>query len=143
MQSCVEKLLEISSPALCPPLHESRASSPRQSEIAALCKRKNGFYAFESALHVFPIGEEACRHTTAEQWNDVVRWKECFTGAADDVWCFAEDVFGEQFGFRGEEVVSFNPESGEVTTLADSLEDWACQILTDYEFLTGYPIAHA
>jgi hypothetical protein len=34
------------------------------------------------------------------------------------------------------------PESGEVTTLAGPLEDWACQILTDYEFLTGYPIAH-
>lgn len=142
MQSCIDKLLEICSAGLCPPLHEQRAGSARRSEFAALCRQKNGFYAFESALHVFPTGSDACGHTTAEQWNANGHWKDCYAAAADDIWCFAEDLFGGQFGFRGEQVVSFNPESAEVATLAGTLEEWACRLLTDYEFLTWYPVAH-
>ena len=37
---------------------------------------------------------------------------------ADDLWCFAEDVFGVQFAISGEVVVQFDPETGDRTTVA-------------------------
>lgn len=143
IEPCVSKLLEISGAALCPdrPASSWSLGTPRAAELLRLCDRRNGFYAFESALHVFPMGVE-CRHVTAERWNDREYWKYAYDGGADDVWCFAEDIFGEQFAIRGDAIVSFNPESAEVKHVADSVEDWACRLLVEYEYLTGYPIAH-
>jgi hypothetical protein len=60
----------------------------------------------------------------------------------DNITFFAEDVFGDQFGITNDAVVLFRSETGEVEAVAASVEDWACQILVDFENLTGYPVAH-
>jgi len=39
-------------------------------------------------------------------------------------------------------VVAFDPETGEATRVAGSLEGWARAVLDDHELLTGYPLAH-
>jgi hypothetical protein len=62
---------------------------------------------------------------------------------ADSPYFFAEDVFGGQFAILEEKIVKFDPETGEVSTMATSLEDWAEQILSDIDFQTGYPVARA
>lgn len=54
---------------------------------------------------------------------------------------FAEDIFGGQFAIKGDAIVSFEPETGEVTEIAGSIAGWARKILDDYEVITGYPIA--
>ena len=61
---------------------------------------------------------------------------------AEGLLFFAEDAFGGQFALRDEHVVTFDPETGEAQALASSIEDWADQLLADFEFLTGQPLAH-
>jgi hypothetical protein len=105
-----------------------------------LCNR-NGFYAFESALHVFPA-----RSTQIEigihEWNESLLWRSDYKTLIDGCVFFAEDVFGGQFCIFEEKVCTFDPETAEVAYLADDLEGWASIVLDDYEVLTGYPLAH-
>jgi len=111
------------------------------NELAGLLRERNGFYAFESALHVFPFGVWG-KGGTLNDWSMEQTWKHEYDGLADDMLCFAEDIFGDQFCLRGGEICRFDAETGEVKPIADSLERWAKCVLDDYELLTGYPLAH-
>lgn len=104
-----------------------------------LLSKKNGFYAFESALHVFPA---ASGSQGLDGWNSASGWRTDYHGLADGCFFFAEDAFGGQFCLFNGSVVSFDPETGERNPLASSIEEWAQHILDDYEVLTGYSLAH-
>ena len=112
-------------------------------ELRELLARCNGFLAFESALHVFPLTASRADVVTLEAWNAQDLWRNGYEGLADGLVFFAEDIFGGQFALSPHGVVSFNPETGEVAYVADSLESWASRILDDYELLTGFPLAHS
>lgn len=103
--------------------------------------RKNGFFAFESALEVFPIGECQVNYSFCE-WNRSENWRSHYHDLNPEGLCFAQDVFGTQF-LIADKIYSFDPETGQTTLFGESLEVWAEQILTDFEVLTGQPIAHA
>ncbi|MBT3161854.1 SMI1/KNR4 family protein [Streptomyces sp. Vc74B-19] len=103
--------------------------------------RINGFYAFEASLHVFPV-DSAGSSTDLEEWNAPQLWRDAYDGMAEGLFFFAEDIFGGQFAIKDEVIHSFDPETGESSPVAESLEGWAAEILSDYEFLTGYPVAH-
>jgi hypothetical protein len=142
MLTCVERLCQISTPSLCgirPAGQPLPDSIPR--DLAELVSRRNGFYAFESALHVFPHGS-GHEVMTFERWNALDGWRRDYGSGAEDLSFFAEDIFGDQFAIAPNGIVSFRSETGEVEKIADTVEEWACLILTDYEFLTGYPVAH-
>ncbi|HEY0141994.1 MAG TPA: SMI1/KNR4 family protein [Thermoanaerobaculia bacterium] len=143
MSSCLEKLIEIASVPQCsggPSSHE-HYSGDRFAELLHLCTRRNGFFAFESALHVFPVAS-FCSEQTFQSWNTLDTWKYAYGGLVDDIIFFAEDIFGDQFGISDDAVVLFRSETGEVEPLAASLEEWASQVLVDFENLTGYWVAH-
>jgi hypothetical protein len=143
VQTCVNKLIEISSAAIChgsASIADSDAMGLR-SDIVNMLAAKNGFYAFKAALHVFP----RCNHDSHENlghWNDFENWKSAYGELLGSATCFAQDVFGEQFATLGADIVGFNPESGAIRPLASTIEDWACRILADYETMTGYPFAN-
>lgn len=101
---------------------------------------KNGFYAFESALHVFPIGA-APPVLDLDSWNSLGLWKETYADLAEGILFFAEDVFGNQFCIRNDVVGSFDAETGSFQRLADGLDGWAKAILECYELHTGYSLA--
>jgi hypothetical protein len=110
-------------------------------ELADFLARKNGFYSFESALHVFP----ACRERGVmdlEQWNDPTLWIEHYDDMARGIVFFAEGIFADQFGIRGREIVRFKAETGLSEPVAGSLEEWANLILEDYAYQSGWPFAH-
>jgi hypothetical protein len=113
---------------------------PRGLDLLHLLERRNGFYAFESALHVFGGGDAVGRGLG--EWNGEQLWGHAYGPLAEGYFFFAEDVFGGQFAIRGEGIVQFDPETGDATGLAATLEDWAQAILDDYEVLTGHPLAH-
>ncbi|WP_163505153.1 SMI1/KNR4 family protein [Fodinicola acaciae] len=113
-----------------------RAGIKLKFELLALA---NGFYAFESALHVFPSGLGG-DHINIETWNGPDLWRGLFQGMADHILFFAEDIFGEQFGIKNNKICSFNPETGETEEIASSLEEWAESILADYNMMTGYSL---
>ncbi|MFD6345148.1 SMI1/KNR4 family protein [Streptomyces roseolus] len=138
------KLLSLSGEALLknPPAPETAFPGPVGEELAALLSERNGFYAFESALHVLPSGGGAGEPMTLEAWNAAGGWRRAYGSMDPGLLFFAEDVFGLQFGTDGRKVFSFNPESAETKRIASSLDEWARQVVEDYSYMTGYPIAH-
>jgi hypothetical protein len=103
-----------------------------------LLRLKNGCYAFEASLHILPAGGE--RGLAA--WNAPELWIDAYGDLAEGCLFFAEDLFGGQFCLYQGQVCAFDPETAELEALADDLEEWAGEILEDYEVLTGHPLAH-
>lgn len=143
----IQQLLDLGGPPLLPGCwqHASRklAADSRvgASELCDLLSVKNGFYGFEAALLVRPIGHSGVPLGIRE-WNVPGLWKCEYGGSLDDALCFAEDVFGVQFALSREGIVAIDPETGQLEQLASTLEEWAGAILTDCNYRTGYPLAH-
>jgi hypothetical protein len=139
----LKKLIDLSGPPLsdAPPRRKLQSLGKREKELYELLRIKNGFYAFESALHVFPSGPAKNAAITLEKWNDASTWKSCFEGLGDGPF-FAEDIFGGQFFIRGELILTLDPETGGVESFAPNLEEWASRVLDDFEAVTGHPLAH-
>jgi hypothetical protein len=113
------------------------------SDLGELLGRKNGFFAFESALHVLPSGPVSDGTMSVQLWNDPDLWRSSYGGMADGLFFFAEDIFGGQFAYGSDGIVSFDPETGEVERFAADLEVWADRVMADYQLLTGFPVAHS
>jgi len=111
------------------------------SELAALLSERNGFYAFESALHVFGSGSDETIGGSVERWNALDGWISQYDGLADGLAFFAEDIFGTQFAIRDEQILTFDPETGAARKLAPSIDDWSHQLMSNFEYLTGHPVA--
>lgn len=103
---------------------------------------KNGFYAFEGALHVLSdLGTDAERGVI--EWNREDLWRQDYQGMADNAVFFAEDVFGVQFCIHDGSVATFDPETGGFDIVGRDIDEWAKKILADYNLWTGYSLAHA
>src|SRR5258708_18136168 len=146
----VEKLLSsasapvASSVALDTSFIEGQILGEAFKELTRMMSLRNGFYAFEQALHVRPwLDSKSDRELGLQAWNDRKLWRDWYQGLTDGMFFFAEDAFGGQFAIKGNGIVSFDPESGSIEPLALSLEDWAGKILLNYAQLTGYPVAHS
>jgi hypothetical protein len=129
-----------SAPATLPPAFTG-LPLPARRALETLLKEKNGFFAFESALRVFPAGTSELSYGL-DEWNAPALWKTTYGSLAEGLCCFAEDVFGYQFVLGGDGVTLFDPETGDVRSVAASLEAWADEVLGDYAMLTGQPLAH-
>ena len=136
------RLLAAATDALTDALPMGLSGGRLLSELAEMLRARNGFYAFESALHVFASGDQRAAGDSLEAWNAPTTWRAGYDGLADGFVFFAEDVFGSQFAIRNERVYVFDPETGSAEPMASSVEDWADQLLSDYEVLTGFPLAH-
>ncbi|NVJ97845.1 MAG: SMI1/KNR4 family protein [Alphaproteobacteria bacterium] len=102
---------------------------------------RNGFYAFESALHVFPMTNEGGVIGISD-WNSHDLWRRYYEGLAEGYLFFAEDVFGYQFCAKEDAIFIFDPETGEAQPFSNTLEAWAEKVINDYKVVTGHPIAH-
>lgn len=143
MSKAIDMLLSAMGPPIGPPIGaEVDLGSARGNElVASILTQTNGFYGFESALHVFPFAAHAGNHGI-DSWNAPDLWRNHYGGITDGFLFFAEDIFGGQFGIKDEVVCSFDPETGESSEVARSIDEWAGKLLDDYSFITGYPIAH-
>lgn len=143
MKTATRKLLSLASESLVAADPVSRALEAGGSlgrELLELLSVKNGFYAFEGALHVFPAGGEGV--CDVDTWNEASRWRNRYPELPDGLIFFAEDAFGGQFGIDEMGVYFFGPETGELDKVAGTVEEWAAVLLLDYRSLTGYPLAH-
>jgi hypothetical protein len=145
VQKVIEKLALIGSHPLgagTASVHDLSAGESRLlNELLEMLSLKNGFFAFESALHVFPTKSQT-NYLDLLRWNMAETWKSEYGDFTEGLYSFAQDIFGVQHCIKGEEIVSFDPETGSTEFLAKSIAEWATKILEDLEFLTGYPIAH-
>lgn len=144
--SALAKLASIAGAPLSPStganeIQGDMASATLVQELNALLRQKNGFFAFESALHCFPAGNDLAA-MSLDRWNSEALWRFEYGDLARGKFFFAEDAFGNQFCLQDERVTQFDAETGDEEVIADSLEGWAERILTDYSLLTGYPLLH-
>jgi hypothetical protein len=112
----------------------------RSASVLSVLEFKNGFYAFEGALHVFSDLGTKDEYGIIE-WNSDDLWRRAYAGMAEDCVFFAEDIFGVQFCVRDGGISSFEPETGRFEHMARTVEEWAEKILEDYELWTGHRVA--
>lgn len=147
MSHHLKRILELSSPSIAQEFDPSDLcmtrllGTERGRELVSLLAQRNGFFAFESALLVRPINFHGSPLGIV-QWNDDALWRHEFDCDFSSVLFFAEDIFGAQFCFRENKISSFDPETGDFQTIAQTLEQWAAWILEDYRVRTGWPLAH-
>ena len=135
-----QRLLKISSQALdegCPLVSDEteEALGTLGASLMTLWHFRNGFYAFESALHL-----RSARQT--EVWNDKDGWKRLYSEEVKQTIFFAEDLFGNQFGISKNLIHTFDPETGELDQHSTNLKEWVQKILKDPDFETGQALAH-
>jgi len=139
------KLIEIGSPQIATLEEGAGLSAAELLEgspgLAELYASKDGFYAFESSLHVFPCCSENAA-VSLVTWNAEGSWRSEYADMAAGLIFFGEDIFGDQFCFKDRRIHVFHSETGEVEFMAEDLETWAQVILDGYPFWTGYPLAH-
>jgi len=141
----IEKLLSISSEPLAKTLpinSELLKSYPLGLELLSMLERKNGFYAFESALHVFPLSSEPLYGTSLDEWNSDSLWRNDYGDLTMGMLFFAEDALQDQFCLSTSGVLRFSAETGGSKPMADSLESWAETILRDYDRETGWTLVN-
>jgi hypothetical protein len=138
----IDKLLSISSeplapsPSALPKLLEAHKLGP---ELFHMLERKNGFYAFESALHVFPLTSAV--GMSLEEWNADSLWRNGYEDLAEGLLFFAEDIFQDQYCISSDGVLRFFAETGATVFLADTVENWAGKLLSDFKCETAWPLA--
>lgn len=141
----LEKLLALSSAPLAPkpgPMPDLLKGYALGPELFDMFQQKNGFYSFESALHVFPI-TGGPGSSSLEGWNDNSLWRNEYQDLAHGLLFFGEDILQDQFcvSLKQKGVFRFVSETGEVEFFSDSIEKWAQRILADYRAETGWPLA--
>lgn len=144
MKTFLKKLLKEATTSLNPNSSIITANADRNSltdELHLLLSERNGFYAFERALHFFPSTSDQMEMGMNE-WNAPSLWRSEYGEMAKDCLFFAEDVFGIQFCIKNNQIYLFNPETGSLEHMASSLEEWAQRILQDCDFMTGQSLAH-
>lgn len=142
----IDKLIKLAGPALHPgqPLASDvllQLAGRRGPELAAFLSKRNGFYAFEGALHIFPTAGDTVEKSI-EFWNKEDTWKDAYSDFAKDCLFFGEDAFGVQFCIKNNHIYTFDPETGELTFIAETLDEWAKLVVENYNELTGYSLAH-
>ncbi len=113
------------------PLVPAPPVSVVDGRLTALLGARNGFFAFSRALHVFPSTLANVPVMTLEQWNAAPLWVGGYADAAVECLFFAEDIFGTQFCLSHGRVWSFDPETGDKTEVAATIDGWAATILAD------------
>lgn len=134
--SSIAKLLGISmpisnQPAELPCLHQF---------LTPIYSKMNGIFAFESSLLVLPTINVGMV-PSLDEWNASCGWRSHYD-VPDDILFFGMDAFAGQFGIGSWGVVRLEPEAGGISRFANDLEGWAGKILDNYDFETGFSIAH-
>jgi hypothetical protein len=141
----VEELLSISSGPLAqapPDSPDLLTNYPLGPELMSILQRKNGFYAFESALHVFPLTSSVVPGATLAEWNSDLLWRSEYGDLTTGMLFFAENILQDQFCISASGVLRFDAETGGTKPMADSVESWAEIILRDYDREVGWTFAN-
>jgi hypothetical protein len=128
-----------------------QAADPARRRVATDLRRQVGpghrrarlRYALEGALLVRSLGTSGGAEFSITEWNTEDLWRQEYGNLTGDLCFFAEDLFGGQFAVDETKVVTFDPETGDVTGLAEDIYGWAGAIVADYRVLTAHPLARA
>jgi hypothetical protein len=115
---------------------------PLGNELFQLLSLRNGTFLFEQSLRLFPT-EDCPSSYGLVSWNSSLLWRSTYRNLPSDLFCFAEDLFGNQFGLLNNEIVLFHCETAEIERFAFSFEELAGRLILDPDYLTGRSLAAA
>lgn len=98
----------------------------------------NGGYFFDNALHIFGVAKETPYHDL-NYINNL--FQILFGDLAKDIWFFAEDIFGNPYGFHNDEIILFNLETSDKEVIANDFSGWLNEIDSDLDYYTGQSLA--
>lgn len=145
--SYLQKLLNISSASFTEQkpdsswLEEYIIPEQLKNEYINLLSMRNGFYAFESALLIYP-SQNTKNIIGAYNWNTQFNWHKNYNLSRQKYIFFGSDIFSEQFTLSHKGIEKFNPETGEMTYLSATIDEFCKLLLEDYNYQTGWAIAH-
>ncbi|HEX7154164.1 MAG TPA: hypothetical protein VF618_21935 [Thermoanaerobaculia bacterium] len=138
----LDKLLSIASDPLGPALIRASCEESVPRSVYELLAARNGFYLLAKAVHVFPLSAHNILPMDAERWNAPVLWKAAYGGLWRDMFVFAENALGWQFGMSAEGVYAFDPETAAVEWMGRNLEEWGDTISKRFEHFTRFGVVH-
>jgi hypothetical protein len=100
---------------------------------------QNGCYVYHFALLIRPFSNKG-QPLGVVEWNDPDLWKKSYTIDLSNDLFFAEDIFGMQFVIHEDSICTFDPETSQFEPMANSLAEWAEEVIRDTDFRTGYPL---
>src|SRR5690242_16827205 len=128
MTTKLHELLELATPPIrrVPAALDGMVAGvgPEHAELLLpILEAKNGFYAFESALHV--LSDSGTTHEAGlAAWNAPDLWRDQYDGQmTEGCIFFAEDVFGNQFCSRNGWICSFDAETAKIEPIARDAEE--------------------
>lgn len=112
------------------------------NELKKIYEYTDGFFAFESALHVFPLTDNNNQRESIASWNRQIEFIDTYNLEYPNEIIFAEDAIGGQFVLTSTGVSLLDLETNEREFVAPDIESWAKSILDDYEYLAAFTLAH-
>ena len=111
------------------------------TQLSTLLSRCNGFTAFSGVLQVYRVGEPGVG-PELWAWNEPATWKDTYGSLADNLFCFGQGPFGEQYAFdlANDFVVEFDPETGSKTFAGSTLQEWADEIFDAFGVIGSEPL---
>lgn len=101
------------------------------------------FTVYDGALRLFSVCDEPTARNVIE-WNRSDNRKTTYQELLpESIWCFGEDVFGNQFCFVDDGIFWLETETGKLTRLADTFTEWKAQVDGNSSYYTGHPFASA
>lgn len=136
----IKKIISISSEPIGEKLDKTLSQKmwvPR--EIQDMLGEKNGFYAFYSALHIYPSSDP---YLSIEEINQDTEWERNYSTDGEEITAFGQDIFGSQFCVSSKTgYFRLELETGEREHLGEDLDGMWEKLLADPETETGYPLA--
>lgn len=97
----------------------------------------NGGFFFRNSLQVYSLDD-------VNDYNNIMiinKYMETnYSNMLEGEFFFAQDIFGNQFGFSTKGIVFFNIETGEKEYVAERFNDWIDLIFNDLECYSGVVI---
>ena len=111
------------------------------AQLSALLTRCNGFTAFSGVLQVYRVGEPGVG-PELWAWNEPATWKDAYGSLTDNLFCFGQGPFGEQYAFdlANDCVVEFSPETGGKAFVGSNLQEWADETFDAFGVIAWEPL---
>jgi hypothetical protein len=94
----------------------------------------NGGYYYNRSLHIYSVGDEDGFNNILNV-NDLL--KKEYNKIIKNEFFFAQEIFGNQFGFSPDGIVFLNIETGEKSILGKNFDSWYAEIINDLDYYTG------
>lgn len=120
----LNKLIEISSDAI-----DNSTNFTLPIELEYLYKTKNGFIAFENTLRIYNIN-------TIFIVNDFI-----LPELKENILFFGDNSLGDGFCLKNNFFYKYDFEIGEFEFMGENLNEFSYNLLTNYNYYTGYSLA--